>query len=236
MVKMQPFTRNMEDNSTEAGFQFTFFCDICNAGYKSEFTPSKTYKKGSVLRGLGKAAGVVGSLGARVANLKGLSDISNAADAFGGAASGTPDIISERFEGMSPAWHKEHEAAFAAAVNEAKGKFQRCPRCKQWVCENDWNEEEGLCVDDAPRESTEVAAAKAQTAKEQIWEKAKKTEIFKGKIESKQTICPECGKPAGKGKFCNNCGAPLTMSKCPKCGATNPAGTRFCGECGSKLK
>lgn len=236
MVKMQPFTKNMSDNSTEAGFQFTFYCDICEAGYKSEFIPSKTYKKGSVLRGLGKAAGVVGSLGARVADLKGLSDVSEAADALGGAAYDTPDIISERFQGMSPAWHKEHEKAFELAVNEAKGKFQRCPKCRLWVCENDWNEEEGLCVEDAPRVSTEVAAAKAQRAKEQIWEKAKQADVFKGKIESKQTICPECGKPAGAGKFCNNCGAPLALNKCPKCGAPNPAGTRFCGECGSKLK
>ncbi|MEX2724032.1 MAG: zinc ribbon domain-containing protein [Candidatus Freyarchaeota archaeon] len=233
---MQPFTRNMEDNSTEAGFQFTFFCDICNAGYKTEFIPSKTYKKGSVLRGLGKAASAAGGLVARAAELKGLSDISRAADSLGGAVSDTPGIISERFEGMPPAWHKEHEAAFATAVNEAKTKFQRCPRCRQWVCENDWNDEEGLCVDDAPRVAAEVAAAKAQTTKEQIWEKARETKLFTGKVESKQTICPECGKPSGGGKFCNNCGAPLSLNRCPKCGAANPAGTRFCGECGSKLK
>jgi len=42
-----------EDNSTDAGFQFTFFCDICREGYKTEFTESKTYKKGRFLRGLG---------------------------------------------------------------------------------------------------------------------------------------------------------------------------------------
>ena len=27
---LKSFTRNYEDNSTEAGFQFTFYCDICN--------------------------------------------------------------------------------------------------------------------------------------------------------------------------------------------------------------
>jgi hypothetical protein len=34
---LQAFTRNYQDNSTEAGFQFTFYCDNCNDGYKSGF-------------------------------------------------------------------------------------------------------------------------------------------------------------------------------------------------------
>lgn len=39
---LQSFTRNYEDNSTDAGFQFTFYCDICEDGYKSEFVESQT--------------------------------------------------------------------------------------------------------------------------------------------------------------------------------------------------
>jgi len=81
----------------------------------------------------------------------------------------------------------------------------------------------------------EVAAAKAQKAVEDIRAKAAATQVFTGEIESKQTICPRCGKPAGEGKFCVNCGAPLSLISCPKCGAKSPAGTRFCGECGAKL-
>jgi len=47
--------------------------------------------------------------------------------------------------------------------------------------------------------------------------------------------CSKCGveNPAGK-KFCGDCGAPLA-NLCPKCGADNPPGKRFCGECGSTL-
>ena len=47
--------------------------------------------------------------------------------------------------------------------------------------------------------------------------------------------CSKCGieNPAGK-KFCGDCGAPLA-NLCPKCGADNPAGKRFCGECGAAL-
>ena len=51
-------------------------------------------------------------------------------------------------------------------------------------------------------------------------------------------ICPKCGaqNPAGM-KFCGNCGAPLrpTEKTCPKCGAKNPPGMKFCGNCGAKL-
>jgi hypothetical protein len=220
---LQPFTRNFDDNSTDAGFQFTFHCDICSDGYKTQFVQSKTYRKASLLRGLGSAASIAGSLaGGRLGSA-------------GSAGQSTSNVLSERFQGMSPEWHKEHESAFALAQNEAMGHFKRCPKCHRYVCENDWNEEEGLCIEDAPRLNVEVAAAKSQVQAEQAWDKARNTQIFSGEIESKQTICPKCGKPAGQGKFCNNCGAPLSLGKCPKCGATNPAGASFCSECGNKL-
>jgi hypothetical protein len=163
-MALQPFTDNFADNSTEAGFQFTFFCDLCQEGYKTNFIESKTYKKAGLLRGLGKAL----SIGATVLGQTGI----------GSSIERGSDILTERFEGMSPEWHKEHEVAFGIAQNEAKGHFKRCPKCKKWVCENDWNEQEGLCVDDAPREAVEVAAAKAEKMVEDIKEKAKGTQVF----------------------------------------------------------
>jgi len=81
----------------------------------------------------------------------------------------------------------------------------------------------------------EVAAARAAKMKADIEQKAQNTQVFTGEIDQRQTLCPKCGKPAGSGKFCNNCGQPLGMLVCQKCGAQNPAGTRFCGECGNKL-
>jgi hypothetical protein len=136
---------------------------------------------------------------------------------------------------MSPEWHKEHEAAFELAQNEAQEHFHRCPKCRKYVCESDWNEQEGLCTEDAPRTNVEVAAAKSKKMVKDIEAKAEGTAVFTGTIETKQTICPQCGKPAGEGKFCNNCGASLGLAKCPKCGVGNQAGTKFCGECGGKL-
>ena len=48
--------------------------------------------------------------------------------------------------------------------------------------------------------------------------------------------CSKCGSenPAGK-KFCEDCGAPLA-NPCPKCGADTTIGKRFCGECGASLE
>jgi predicted RNA-binding Zn-ribbon protein involved in translation (DUF1610 family) len=220
-MALQPFTSNFADNSTEAGFQFTFYCDCCKEGYKTQFSGSKTYKKGKLIKG-------IGSILSAVAQVTGKYNIGS------GFEKGA-DVIGAKFNGMSPDWHNEHEAAFQLAQNEAKEHFKRCPKCKKWVCENDWNEQEGLCVDDAPRANVEVASAKAKKMVEDIKSKAANTQVFSGEIESKQTLCPKCGKPAGEGKFCNNCGASLNLIKCPKCGAQSPAGTKFCGECSTKL-
>ena len=45
--------------------------------------------------------------------------------------------------------------------------------------------------------------------------------------------CPKCGteNPAGA-KFCSNCGTPLGPKTCAKCGAEVPQGAKFCPECG----
>lgn len=220
-MALKPFTDNYQDNSADAGFQFTFFCEICNEGYKTRFIESKTFKKAGLFRGLGDAISAVSSIFGQ--------------GHIGGNIERGTDILSRKYEGMSPEWRREHDEAFEVAQNEAKEHFLRCPKCKKWVCENDWNEQEGLCVEDAPRVNVEVAAAKAQKMTEDIVEKARQTKVFTGEIESKQTICPQCGKPSGEGKFCNNCGASLSLIKCSKCGAKNQSGTRFCGECGNRL-
>ncbi|MGH3026547.1 MAG: zinc-ribbon domain-containing protein, partial [Gaiellaceae bacterium] len=48
-------------------------------------------------------------------------------------------------------------------------------------------------------------------------------------------LCPGCGteNPAGK-KFCSECGTGLTAA-CASCGAALPDGVKFCGECGSAV-
>ncbi|PWU18133.1 MAG: hypothetical protein C5B48_15120 [Candidatus Rokuibacteriota bacterium] len=47
--------------------------------------------------------------------------------------------------------------------------------------------------------------------------------------------CPSCGaeNPAGK-RFCGDCGAALVLV-CPSCGSPSPPGKRFCGDCGATI-
>ena len=217
------FTRNYQDNSTDAGFQFTFYCDICNDGYKSSFIESETYKKKKGLRGLSQGVGILGSL------------VGGRASQFGYAAQRSGDILSQTFEGKSPEWQKEHEQAFERAKNEAMQHFHRCPGCNKYVCDHCHNEDEGLFTSCAPRQEIFVAKARAEAMKRNIQQAGAAATVWQGQIESKTTICPVCGKPAGTGKFCNNCGASMEMKTCPKCGAKNAQSLRFCNNCGSSL-
>src|SRR5436305_1682668 len=49
-------------------------------------------------------------------------------------------------------------------------------------------------------------------------------------------ICANCGaeNPAGK-KFCGDCGSALAII-CSSCGGLNAPGKRFCGDCGAPLE
>ncbi len=220
---LKSFTRNYEDNSTEAGFQFTFYCDNCRDGYKSSFIESETYKKGKGLRGLAQGASILGNL------------VGGQLSSIGYGASRAGDVLSERFEGRSPEWQKEHERAFEHAQNEAQQHFHRCHSCAQYVCDACYNEDEGLCVDCAPRQEVYVAKARADAMRRNIDAAGAGATVWAGNIESKTTVCPACGKPAGNGKFCNNCGASLAMAICPACGKENAQNVRFCNHCGSPM-
>lgn len=220
---LKSFTRNYEDNSTDAGFQFTYYCDICNDGFKSSFIQSETYKRGKGLRGLTQGAAILGRLvGGK------LGDLGYSVE-HGGS------ILSERFEGMSPEWQKEHEKAFERAQNEAQEHFHRCHACHRYVCDACFNEDEGLCTDCAPRQEVYVAKARAEAMQRNIDEAGESATVWKGQIESKTTICPVCGKPAGTGKFCNNCGASMALKECSRCGAKNAQTVKFCNNCGAPL-
>ena len=220
---LKSFTRNYQDNSTEAGFQFTFYCDICSDGYKSSFIESATYKKGKLFRAAGQGANVLGSL------------MGGRANRMGYAGDRASDILGERFTGRPPEWQKEHEIAFEHAQNEAKQHFHRCHSCAKYVCAACWNEDEGLCTACAPRQEIYVARARAEAMKRNIDKAGESAVVWQGAIESKTTICPACNKPAGSGKFCNNCGASMDLQECPKCGAKNAQTVKFCNNCGTPL-
>ncbi|MGA8303629.1 MAG: zinc ribbon domain-containing protein [Thermoplasmata archaeon] len=213
---------NVDDLSGDKGFQWKFHCDICQSGYDSTFIPSKSSASSRRLGFLSSGLSAVGNtIGGSMAG------------GLGGASQGVG--AASQFRGMSAEWHKEHDSAFQQAVNEAKGHFQRCPRCKKYVCPDDWNNEAGLCTADAPSLTAETQAAKAQVRVEQMQESVKGQKLYDGDSSDRATLCPSCGKPAGAGKFCNNCGAPLGFKICPKCQHPNPPTVNFCGDCGAKL-
>jgi hypothetical protein len=124
------------------------------------------------------------------------------------------------------------------AVAEGKAYFKKCTRCGKWVCpETCWNPERGMCENCAPDLQEEAAAAQAEAAKEQIWEKAKTVDQTGGlDVGVKQmAVCPGCGAKVGAGKFCGECGKELRpKDACGACGAKMAPAAKFCGECGGK--
>ena len=59
---LHSFTRNYNDLSTEAGFQFEYFCDCCGNGFKSSFMESSTYGKQQKTRRFGGLSGTIGGI------------------------------------------------------------------------------------------------------------------------------------------------------------------------------
>ena len=157
---LHSFTKNYDDLSTEAGFQFEFHCDNCGNGFKSTFKESSTYKSRKRTEKFGSNVGFVGRLfGGVLGNL-------------GSAIESGADMVRNRMEDRSPQWRREQEESFDAAQEEVKGQFTKCPSCNNWVCSDCWNEEEGLCIACAPRESTYVAKARNQAMRRNIDEQA----------------------------------------------------------------
>ena len=208
---MIPFTDNYTDHSTEAGYQFEFFCERCGNGYKSGFQASAAGIGGKVLRGIG------GLLGGRAA------DVAYAGDQ-------ARDLTES----------KAKDKALREAVEELRPLFHQCHKCGQWVC-NDicWNNEFNLCVNDAPKLEQELGAMQSAARMSQVQQKVEQVDWTGDvNVERKQVaLCPHCGAEASvSGKFCDSCGQPLTMPiTCPKCGTESPRGKKFCPECGTKF-
>ena len=211
--------KNVQDLSAEKGFQWKFDCDICGSGFTTSFIPSKSETKAKRLGFLGRGLEVAGGFTGK----SGLYSAGQAAAAAG------------QYQSMSAAWHTEHDGAFGQAINETTTHFKKCPKCKLYVCTEDWNGEAGLCTNDAPSLVTEMQATKAQVRVEQMREHVKAQTLYDGDTQDRATVCPTCGKPAGAGKFCQNCGASLAFQECANCHHKNPMGVPFCGECGTKL-
>ena len=112
---LHSFTRNHNDLSTEAGFQFEFFCDCCGNGFKSTFQESTTYEKKKKTERFGGFSAMLGGL------------MNNRVGDLGYSLERGSSILGDRLNEQSPAWRKEHEAAFDQAQEEVRPMFRKCP-------------------------------------------------------------------------------------------------------------
>jgi hypothetical protein len=207
---MVPFTSNYNDLSTDFGYQFEFRCQRCGNGYQSSFQKSSTDIGSSVLRAAG---GLFGG--------------------FFGTASNAGQTLADLTRGPA------HDRALGQAVDEMRPHFTQCHRCGEWVCKAIcWNEATGLCTNCSPKIQQEVAAAQAEAKVSQVREKLAATDLTEG-LDLHQpavAICPSCHQETQSGKFCSNCGKPLTATmQCPNCHSEVKAGAKFCPECGKPL-
>jgi Double zinc ribbon len=205
MPGFTPFTSNYQDLSTNNGYQFEFRCDICGSGYRSEYQKNLLGTGASILGG---ASSVLGG------RFWGASNAAN-----------TAQNITDR---------DARDKALQKASNEIMPLFHRCVRCNNWVDETCFNKARGLCVNCAPNLAAEMEAERSSVELNQMREAMSTQKVFSGDTSTRATECPSCGKPVGSEKFCGNCGTPLGVNKCGKCGAELAADTRFCGNCGNK--
>lgn len=208
------FSSNYHDHSTDTGFQFEFYCNRCNNGYRTSFQPW--------------AAGTVsGALNA-------------ASSLFGGAFGRAADAANQA---RSATWQQARDGAFRKSITEIRPAFIQCPRCQRWVCRKRcWNEARGLCKDDAPDLATEISAQQSAMAVEQIRAGITADAADVATIGAVGTVkmkaaCPNCGTAVEPGaKFCPNCGQKLDQQRhCTNCGAPLANTARFCGECGTPV-
>ncbi|MEP7378559.1 MAG: zinc ribbon domain-containing protein [Chloroflexota bacterium] len=205
MAGFTPFTNNYSDMSDQNGYQFEFRCDICGSGYRSEFERSNLGTASNLLSGASNLIGGLWGASSAANTAKGLTD------------------------------RGARDAALKKASEELMPKFKQCPRDHRWVDDNCWNEERGLCVNDAPKMASEMEAERANVALNQMREAMQSTTQFLGDLSTRNTMCTNCGKPVGSAKFCPSCGTPVAMTKCASCGADLAAGAKFCGSCGNPV-
>jgi Double zinc ribbon len=205
------FTGNYEDLSTDRGYQFKFYCEKCGNGYMSTFKSSKMGMAAS-------AAQVAGNL-------------------FGGIFGRAADTA---YEIQRAVGGPAHDVALREAVAEIRPMFKQCTRCGQYVCEPIcFNKKMQLCERCAPDMDEEIAAAQAEAARQQAFEKAQQVDWMKGRDmeEVKGAACSACGAKVGTAKFCPECGTPTGPAKrrCTSCGNEVEGSPKFCPECGGKF-
>ena len=201
------FSDNVNDLSTDSGFQFEFYCEHCHDAWRSPFERN--------------AAGTAESLLGAADNL------------FGGIFGSARNALSQM---RGAGWSKAHDEALRSAIAEAKTHFHRCPRCANHYCDACWNDDEGVCTVCVPRLDAELASirreAKINKAREEAYNRAT---VSDDDLAERVVGCRDCGAPVGRAKFCPECGVPVSLTRtCGSCEAEISTSAKFCPECGAK--
>jgi hypothetical protein len=117
-VTPEAFTGEVQDLSTDQGFQFGFACARCGASWRTSFQRLGSLTLESVLD---RADDVLGGI-------------------FGAARAAIDQV-------RGPAWERGREAALSAALLEAREHFACCARCAREVCGSCWDPRTDLCAD-----------------------------------------------------------------------------------------
>lgn len=189
---LHSFTRNHDDLSTDAGFQYEFFCDCCGNGFKSTFKPSSTYSAKKRTEGLGRGIGILGNLfGGRIGSIS-------------GALESGANVLQDKLGDKSHQWRKEQEQSFDEAAEKATvwhGEIEErttlCPHCGK------------------PAGNGNFCNHCGQSLRMLKCPKCGAT------LQPNMKFCGECGTPVGAKNVCPKCGTenePGTKF-CGECGA-----------------
>jgi hypothetical protein len=221
MASHVPFTDNVQDLSTDKGFQFKFCCERCGNGYMSSFQHNVV---GVAQGALQVASGLFGGV-------------------FGRAAHSAYDV--QRLVG-GPA----HDSALRKAIEEVSPEFNQCNRCGQWVCRPIcWNGTRNQCVNCSPKMDQEIAAIESQGTIHQLQRQAWDGSVdLTGGVRlnsaatgeqsvAAQTLACSCGAQVSRGaKFCPECGTKVELKQlCGGCGVESTPGAKFCSDCGHRF-
>jgi hypothetical protein len=137
------FTQKYRDLSTDSGFQFEFLCDRCGKAHVSDLQPVKgdeSYLWTDNVK-------ISPSMGLGTADAGSSMPTGSASHFMNAAKDRLREEIGSEKRAHSAAWLKKHAAAFRRAVRNAKHHFHQCKGCGQWVGEDCWEQERGLCKD-----------------------------------------------------------------------------------------
>jgi len=171
--------------------------------------------------------------------------------ALGGLLRNVPlvgDAVADHVTGEDPRYdYSLTPAQLDKAWAEVGEYFHVCPTCLMVVCPSCWDAKTGYCVEDSPRKE-EIAEAEAEQVAGVLKGIAGALGLGGVVREASEAVkqasaglarCRKCGATAPAGtKFCTQCGAAMeqpTVARCAKCGAELKGG-KFCPECGAKVE